>query len=247
MQSAVTVTLLTLIFIVDGCGLTGKNRLYETISKNSTLTAEVIFQSDQIVGNNEDLLLIYDISTDVEKYDPYILFYNSERKLVGTCYFASQKIERINNDTIVGELNESRQSRPDRFQFDIPSNYHLDLQKVDIRKGSLRMSNKIIKSIDFDENLMKAELTLKVSENSFEWTDRSRIPGNLTELDSLYPDSVVIFDLADLVFKQDDDMVISTTSRNLYGKRIIEEMIVFESKVMEEFLSSISMALIKPD
>lgn len=137
-----------IIFLLAGCGkVPDRNNVYKRVSLGSHFQLDILKSASQII-NKKDLILVYDISEDLNKYAPHLLFYNEELKLYAANYFSSEKVESIKNGRINAIVNRERYCKSKYYKSDLPSNYSLNYSV----KGGItkRMSNKIIEKINLD-------------------------------------------------------------------------------------------------
>ena len=104
-----------------GCIKGYKIDVYTKIPLGSKITNQLLLNSDQIIENENEILLIYNTSKNPEYHDPHIMFFDSYNNLYAACYFSSEKIDSIKRGIIYGVLNFERDRRKSRYRCDLPS------------------------------------------------------------------------------------------------------------------------------
>jgi hypothetical protein len=231
MKKDFLVALIAILFLFQSCVSPGQD-VYKFIPKESRLTKDVLIQSEQIIKNKSDLLLMYNISTnEAEYYDPHLLFYDSSLKLYSASYFASELVDSLKSDTIIGALNEDRIRRAGHYRNDLPKRYTLNLYKKD--GGSGQVSNKIIDNIEVDSNSFSVTLYVRKSEKTVGGFSGSEKVDSLFLKDYLIRDTIRC-SLNTLHFESKKG-IIATRFIDSNGYLMWDEMLVVRKSVLETF------------
>jgi hypothetical protein len=161
--------LLLIVLTYSGCVIRDKNDIYNYVSIGSPLTREILMNTDQIIKNDSDLILIYDISSRFARFDPHLLFYDKDLKLYAACYFPSDKVESLNDNVITGYLFEDRNKRKNNFRNDLPVKYKIDFRSRESFTASFRESNKVIDKIILDSAYVKLIVRKSESNTGLDW------------------------------------------------------------------------------
>ncbi len=233
-----------LLFLLMACGISDSRDIYKTVPIGSALTKEIFIKSGQIISNGSDLILVFDDSKDVEYYDPHLLFFDSARYLYAACYFSSEKIEALKNNTIKGFLNSSRNERKSWYRNDLPAKYNLDLQNLG-ENSSGRICNKIVDSILIDSIDLNITFFLRESKDLYaglEW-------GYNLNADSVFlvdftDYNTAKFPLSELHFNS-MERIISTRKSDPLNPLIWDEMIVLDKLTLDKFYDRLFAILMK--
>jgi hypothetical protein len=227
-----------LLFLLMACGISDSRDIYKTVPIGAVLTKEIFIKSGQIISNGSDLILVFDDSKDVEYYDPHLLFFDSARYLYAACYFSSEKIEALKNDTIKGFLNSSRNERKSWYRNDLPAKYNLYLQNLG-ENSSGRICNKIIDSILIDSISLDVTFFVRKSKDLYSGIGWER---NM-DADSAFFADFAVYDtlkipLAELLFDKEERLITTRTS-DPSTTLISDQMIVYNKSTLDKFYDQI--------
>jgi hypothetical protein len=159
-------TLCTLL-ILGGCTIRPKNDAYEKIAKGTLLSPEIVSQSEQFYFTDVYLVVLFDISDDIEYYSPHLLFFDQSFELVSACYFPSEHIENIENQTITCRVNPDRVGRTGRYRNDFPDSFQLNLLPASDVLWSGYTKNKVIDSLDYEASSQTLTLYSRRSDGDY--------------------------------------------------------------------------------
>lgn len=223
---------LLLCFIFLQCHSLPRNDVYKELPIGTILSKNILLKSEQVCKNNSDLILLVNFSSNPAMYDPYLLFYDSSLKLYSACYFASEKIESIKDDTIKAFLNESRESRKFSYRNDLPPNYYLSMQKIEGESG--RISNKIIDSILIDPRSLITTLYIRKAKNMYEGVNW--IPNNPNSISktSFITRDTISHPISEFHFDF-NNRIVSYRKIDSANRLIWDEMIVLDKSILNKF------------
>lgn len=87
--------LYALFLLLIGCGLRPDNDIYTAFPKGTLLNRETLDRASQVIPYNKFVIIVVNNSKDPLKYDPHLLFYDSNFRLISACYLPSQRIDFI--------------------------------------------------------------------------------------------------------------------------------------------------------
>ena len=222
-----------------GCRVLPINDIYKSIPKDSDLSLDVLKKSNQIIPNGSDLILNYDISTLWDRFDPHLLFYNSELKLYAASYFPSHQIESVEENEVIGVLYQANKTRKKYFRNELPRDYKMKFISRKVNGGK-RMSNKIIEKIKILPKAKNVKLFVSKSKNinaGLRRIGKEDFADIFTERDTL------IYPIVKLNFDYSQNLVF-TTFQDLDQKLIRDNMLISDSSVLDSLYIDL-MALYK--
>lgn len=238
---------LLLILALSSCSIYDRNDVYKFFPINSSLTEEILNNSIQIIKNKTDIIIVYNISKDVDRYSPHLLFYNQSLKLMGASYFPSEYIESVNNDTINAYVNLYRLKRKSAYRNDFPKKYSLNLKIRKPDNGYGSMFNKIIDSIKIDKVSLNVQFYLSVSENPFEWDNMKSFLKDTTIYRTKYKTKETLnYSLSSLhFFKSKEEIGISTMKYQNNGSPMWDKMFFLNPARYDNFINELWLVLKK--
>ena len=194
--------------------------IYNTLSKGSFLTIDILKEANQILRCKNDLILVYDFTDKSEEdYNPHLLFYNEELKLYSSCFLPSIKVDSISDKfELFIKPKESLKKKSKWFRNDLPKKYKFIIQKKenDYNLAGGKISNKIIDSIKYIPN-NDVILYVKKSKDlyagihyEFNKVRPDSLKLNYTELD------IIKFPLFELIFNN----TYNTISTHFYENKV---------------------------
>lgn len=231
-----------MVFFFIGCNGKAKKDVYKKFPIGTTLTIDILKGSEQIVINDSELILVYNISEQWDYFDPHLLFFDDKQKLYAACYFPSENIESINDNTIVGNLNTTRNLRSHKYRNDLPEKYSLSLVSTD--DSYERKSDKIIEKIEIDSSSTNAILYVKQSENT-----HIGLRDKTNFVDSGFLENFVLadtleFPISKLSFSYNESTV--SVSEAISDNRLMRDyLLVPEKSILENFYNNIFKSIIE--
>jgi hypothetical protein len=235
--------LIILIFFLSivsaQCGISSRNDIYNVCSPGSLLTKELLSNSDQVIINSSDIILLYEINKRHSDYfDPHLLFFNQNLRMISGCYYASEAIDSIKNDTIYGLLNESRKDRISYHRYELPANYKLGLSdSLELHVG--RMSDKVIDSISFNKDDLMVSLFVRRApdpSSGLGWTPYMQ--NDISFEDYKQPDTLRL-PIASLLFNNYDQHISYRYLMSGTNNIMEDEMIVKNKACLDDFFSKL--------
>ncbi|HMU05779.1 MAG TPA: hypothetical protein PJ990_19230, partial [Saprospiraceae bacterium] len=204
------------------------------IPMNSRLTFELLKASEQVVQNENELILVYNISDQWDYYDPHLLFFNGSLKLYAACYFPSERIESVRENIIMAYKNERRYKRRSLYKNDLPKKYKLNLISSSDFNGSTREGNKIVDKIELDSVGSSAVLYILKSEDRY-----ITVGVNSSNLDSAFLQNFTIHDtleyrVSDLQLDY-NNKYIQINKINNDNSLIKEKLMVSDNAILDQF------------
>jgi hypothetical protein len=211
-----------------GCGVSAQNDIYEIIPKGTHLNKAILRKAQQFYPIGDELIVIYNISKDPERYDPHLLFFDKHLRMVSACYFPSERIDSIRSNIIYSVLNESRESRKESYRNDLPERYSLKFKVV--ANGSGSQINKLIDKISVDSSKLVLEVRL-TDEQGISWAKSAR---DTSVLSTFTKKKTVTSNLADFTFNRQDGLI-SKRSFDMYNRLTWDDMIVYDDAIWTHF------------
>lgn len=214
------------------CSNIGRYNIYHKIPKGTELTKDLLKNSIQIIPRKSELIVMWDSSDDILMFDSHLLFYDEKLKLVSACYYASERVENIKNNVILGYLNESRDYRRNRYVNELPPKFKIKLKNHSGYSGS--KTNKIIEKITIDSSDFMIKLFVKESK-SYHVT----IPAKSEKyFESFTESNTLTFHLSEVTFNIKDGSV-SIRKLEKGNKLIWEHMPVMDNSVLARFFDDL--------
>ena len=188
-----------------GCHAQNKKDVYQKIPLGTSLTKEILKSSNQIVPNGKELILVLNISEQWDYFDPHLLFFNDSLKLYAACYFPSDKIESVKDNTITGYLNSKRNLRRHQYKNDLPEKYRLKL--LGKYSGHGRKSDKLIKRIELDSGGKTTTIYIQKSDNPYIGVRGSKLLADSSFLENFTSTDTLQFSLSKLSIRYKENTV----------------------------------------
>lgn len=204
-------SLCTIIFFCCfSCGINSGNDIYKKFPVGSLLSDTILKGADQIIPNNSDLILLYDISTEWDDFSPHLLFYDSTLRLYAASFFPSAKIDSIKNNVINAVVFDNRIKNKRSFRNDLPKKYQLNLYSSERVTTSFNRANKLVEKIELGTGGESLIFYILKSNDMFVAAGNERSPTtdpaflkNFTIRDTIkYPITDIIFDFDKSVVKR---------------------------------------------
>lgn len=105
-----------------------KNDVYETFAKGSSLNIDLLRTSELLLKSNNNLIVLYDLDKSLHEgeYNPHLLFYDNQNKLLSASYFLSGDIYKYKNNTIYAYANKYRKERKRAYRNELPDNIKIE-------------------------------------------------------------------------------------------------------------------------
>ena len=224
------------IFLSIGCNAQERKDVYKKFPIGTTLTVDILRESEQIVPNGSELILVYNISDQWDYFDPHLLFFDDSLKLYAASYFPSEKIESLNDNVIVCYLNAKRNRRRHQYRSDLPEKYRLSL--TNLGNGHGRKSDKVIEEIEIDSIGTTAILHIKQSQNAYIGLRGKKLFADSSFLENFVLADTLIFPISKLSFRYKENTVsISEITSN--DRLRWDYMLVPEKSILEDFYHDI--------
>lgn len=226
------------LFCLVKCSMPEKNDIYKIIPIGSPLTKELLLKSEQIISYNSDLILMFNISYEMDRYDPHLLFFDSNLTLYAAVYFPSEKIESLKNNVITGYLNKDRAQRKSNYRNDLPPKYVLNLESGDNFHGSGYIINKVIERIKIDSNNTDTKICIKKSTDIYAGINFNNSSLDSNSLKNFMLIDTLIYPISDIIFNYKENLI-STRYINSNNSLICDRMIVLNKSVLDTFYSQL--------
>jgi len=123
--------------------------IYNIFPKGTKLNKEILKKSNQIVLNKNDIILVYDMSTDPEYVDFHLLFFRrNDLKLYGATYFYSTYIKSINEKSINAYAPIYNSNQKLFYRHDSPKNYEIKYIKCGENYTTKNTANSLVEKIE---------------------------------------------------------------------------------------------------
>ncbi len=223
----------SIVMFLSSCHHSEDKNVYEIIPEGSKLTRDIFVNSQQIVSNGNDLILMYNISKNTERYSPHLLFYNESLELQSATYFPSERVDSIINDTIYCVVNNDRITRMSWYKNDLPEGYILKINEWKGKVGYGTFSNKIIESYKLDCKNWSITFSIKKSDDQYAWDGRDYYKDDsLYYLNKYQLKDTLTFKLSHLHPKKSKDEIL-VCNINHAGDRKWDEMVVLKAGEVE--------------
>lgn len=145
--------LILICCIFVGC-MPKKNDIYSIFPIGSKLEINIIRDSNAIFKSNLGWIILYNLSDNPEEYNPHLLFFDSDKKLISACHFFSENIYSYKDNVIIAYLNKDRLSRGKNFRSEIPDEIKIVYKnyRVDYPTSILDEKESLDNSISYNEN-----------------------------------------------------------------------------------------------
>ena len=234
-----------ILIFATGCKGQHNHDVYEAIPKGTDLTQEILQKSRQIIPCGSELTLVFDISTQLEYYDPHLLFFNHSLKLYAACYLPSQKVSLVDNHIFSGTLNAYRDKRRNWFQNDLPPKYKLELVDTLSNSSYGRKCNKIVEGMTFIPEDTTVKMYVLVSDNQYIGLRGKKLLNDSTFIANFTNNDTLIFPLAKLVFNK-EEMRVSIEELSLrdgLNRLLWDHMLIKNPMILEEFYKELYLQL----
>lgn len=223
-------------FLSIGCNAQEKKDVYAKFRLGTPLTVDILKGSEQIVQNESELILVYNISEQWDYYDPHLLFFNDSLKLYAACYFPSERIESLSNNVIKGYLNVKRNRRKYQYRNDLPKKY--DLSLINMQSGHGRKSDKIIEKVEIDSTGITGVLYIRQSENDYIGLRGKKLFVDSSFLENFTSIDTLRIPISKLSFRYEENKV-SMSEITSNGRLIWDYMLVQDEIILDNFYSQL--------
>lgn len=226
-----------LVFFSVGCNAQEKKDIYTEFPLGTLLTTDILQGSEQIILNESELILMYNISDQWDYFDPHLLFFNDSLKLYAASYFPSEKIESVNNNVITGYLNTKRNLRRNEYRNDMPEKYRLSL--INIQNGHGRKSDKIIERIELNLSDTTVILHIRQSENAYIGIKGKELFADSNFLENFTTTDILQFPISDINIRYEENTVsiseITTNDRLRWDYMLVPKRLILDDFYNELF------------
>ncbi len=220
-----------------GCNVQEKKDVYSRLELGIPLTVDILKDSEQIVKNESELIIVYNISDQWDYYAPHLLFFNDSLKLYAACYFPSERIESLNNNIITGYLNTMRNQRISEYRNDLPEKYRLSLIKK--RNSHGRKSDKLIEKIKIDSTGTSGILHVLQSKIAYVGLRGKKLFENSNFLENYTSTDILRIPISKLSFRYEENTVsineITSNDRLIWDYMLVPEMMIIDDFYKELF------------
>lgn len=116
----------SLLFITLFSCISKENDIYSIIPKGTLITTDLIRKSEGIYKCKLGTVLMYNLTnSSSEYYNPHLLFFDINNRLLSSTYFCSEDIYSLNNNEFTAYLNEYRRDRINSFRNEIPEGINI--------------------------------------------------------------------------------------------------------------------------
>lgn len=214
------------------CSSINRYNIYHKIPKGTELTKDLLSSSTQVIPIKSELIVIWDSSDDILMFDPHLLFYDEKLTLKSACYYASERVEKIENNVIIGYLNESRYSRKNRYARELPQEFKVKLKKHSGFSGS--KTNRAIEKITIDPSDFMIKLFVKESKSY-----HVNIPAKSEKyFESFVKPDTLNFHLSNITFNIEDGSI-SIRKLEKGNKLIWEDMPIADESILTRFFDDL--------
>ncbi|WP_281764059.1 hypothetical protein [Neptunitalea lumnitzerae] len=230
----ISFTLLFLILFI-GCNKNERN-VNNVAPKDSKLDVEILSRAKQILFNDDDLILVVNISNEWDVMNNHLLFYNHS-KLYGAEYLPAQRVESIKMNNIVIIKNDDLMAKSNRFISDIPKKYSYRFLTKEVTKGSHRISNKIIKKMFLDSK-NNVVIDVLYSDDLYLGLRGFKALLDSDNLEKFNKKRQITYPISDLLIDYENNSIIieSISDKNILDR---DQMIIESDDVMKDFYNQL--------
>lgn len=222
--------LISILLIATSCFVSKDNDVYAFFPNGSKLLRQTFTEASQIILDKNDVILVWDISTDRDWVNPHLLFYDSALALRSACYLPAHRIDDVRNDTLFAEIVPEKRERESSFRSTRDSRYTI-MFTGEVGVGKSR-GDKLVRALVINEVDNTVTFYIKKAADSLAGIRAPHILDVFTEEDS------IVCRLRDLKMNYEEGEM-SVVSRNA-ANEVIHDILLFESKkIYDEFYDTL--------